>query len=405
MDWLDITYFIETQIRSNPLLIFAIAMFCILIIPAFFEKIRLPGLVGLLMCGLLLGPHGINISGSNTNHLFADIGKLMVMFFAGLEIEYEDFISNKFKSLTFGSATFILPLIFGLIVGLLFGYSLNTSLLIGSLLASHTLLAMPILMQYGIVNREAVNITIGATVFTDIAALVVLTVCLSFHTVGFEPKVLAIRILGVLIYLPFVLIASGKIARFFLPRMKNKENSKTILMLFIMIIAAVGAEFIHLEGIVGAFIGGLAVGDIIRGSKTKTKLETLGNTLFIPAFFLIIGTLIDPSCIANLSNSEILFVILIVGGLIITKLFAALIASKAFKYSKNEMLLMWSLSIPQVAATLAAALVAYETTNSEGITLISEPVFNTVIILVTVTSVLGLILSKEFARKVANEEK
>ena len=395
--------FIEPYLPLDPLLIFVIVMFCILVVPKLFEKMHLPGLVGLLICGLLLGSNGLNISGGKTGHLFADIGKLMVMFFAGLEIDYDDFILNKHKSLIFGLLTFLLPLTAGIIIGLSFGYSLNASLLIGSLLASHTLLGMPILIRYGIVNIEAVNVTVGATVFTDVAALIVLTACVSLHTVGFAPKVLIVRLVGVIIYLPVLLFVAKKVAKFFIPRMHNNEDSKTILMIVIMIVAALGAEMIHIEGIVGAFIGGLAVGEVIHGSKTKAKLETLGNTLFIPAFFITIGALINPASFLKLGGSNLFFVILIVGGLIFAKFLASFIASKILQYKKTEMLTMWSLSMPQVAATLAAALVAFETKNADGVRLISEPVFDTIIILVAVTSILGLTLTERFAKKLKTE--
>ncbi len=391
--------FIKPYLPMDPLLVFAIVMFCILVVPKLFEKMHLPGLVGLLLCGLMLGPNGLNLGSGHTNHLFSDIGKLMVMFFAGLEIDYDDFILNKYKSLIFGILTFLLPLAAGMIIGLSFGYSLNSSLLIGSLLASHTLLAMPILIRYGIVNIEAVNVTVGATVFTDVAALIVLTACISLHTIGFAPKPLIIRLVGVIIYLPVLLFVAKRAAKFFIPRMQDNENNKTILMIVIMIVAALGAEMIHIEGIVGAFIGGLAVGEVIHGSKTKAKLETLGNTLFIPAFFIAIGALINPSSFLKLSGSNLVFVILIVGGLIFTKFLASFFASKILQYKKAEMLTMWSLSMPQVAATLAAALVAFETKNADGVRLISEPVFDTIIILVTITSILGLTLTERFAKK------
>ncbi len=390
---------LESYLPLDPLLVFAIVMFFILVIPKLFEKIHLPGLVGLLLCGLLLGPNGLNLNNGH-GQLFSDVGKLMVMFFAGLEIDYEDFVLNKYKSLIFGMATFLLPLGAGMIIGLSFGYSFNTSLLIGSLLASHTLLAMPILIRYGIVNIEAVNVTVGATIFTDIAALIVLTACVSLHTVGFAPKILAVRLIGALIYLPALLFVARKVAKFFIPRMHNNEDSKTILILVIMVVAAVGAEMIHLEGIVGAFIGGLAVGEIIRGSKTKAKLETLGNTLFIPAFFIAVGALIKPMSFLKLRGSNLWFVIFIVGGLISTKFLASFIASKILRYKKTEMLTMWSLSVPQVAATLAAALVAFETKNADGVSLISESVFDTIIILVAVTSILGLTLTERFAKRI-----
>ena len=89
----------------------------------------------------------------------------------------------------------------------------------------------------------------------------------------------------------------------------------------------------------------------------------------------------------------------IVGGLIGSKFLAAEVARRAFGYTRTEGLTMWSLSLPQVAATLAAALVAYNTTNPAGERLIGEPVLNSVIVLLVVTSVLGPILTELFAKR------
>ena len=60
---------------------------------------------------------------------------------------------------------------------------------------------------------------------------------------------------------------------------------------------------------------------------------------------------------------------------------------------------MWSLSLPQVAATLAAALVAYEAQDAQGRRLIDEPVLNSVIVLMVITSVLGPILTELFGKR------
>jgi hypothetical protein len=60
---------------------------------------------------------------------------------------------------------------------------------------------------------------------------------------------------------------------------------------------------------------------------------------------------------------------------------------------------MWSLSLPQVAATLAAALVAYECKDPAGRRLIDAPVLNTIIVLMVVTSLLGPVLTEQFGRR------
>jgi len=170
-------------------------------------------------------------------------------------------------------------------------------------------------------------------------------------------------------------------------------------MLLLVAVAAVGAEAIHLEGIIGAFLAGLAVNTATRHSEAKHELEFIGNHLFIPVFFLTIGFLIDIRTFANTLVEQFGLVFGIVGGLIGSKYLAAEVARRAFGYTRLEGLTMWSLSIPQVAATLAAALVAYNTTDAAGERLIGEPVLNSVIVLLVVTSVLGPILTERFAKQ------
>ena len=116
-------------------------------------------------------------------------------------------------------------------------------------------------------------------------------------------------------------------------------------------------------------------------------------------FFVTVGFLINPRVFVESTINNLGLVSSIVLGLIIAKLLAALVATRAFHYTKHEGLIMWSLSLPQVAATLAAALVAYNAQNSAGERLIDEPVLNTVIVLMVITSVLGPILTESFGRR------
>lgn len=391
----------ETLLPLNPLNGFIIIMFIILVFPKIIEKFKAPGLLGLVVGGFLIGPAGIGIISpeSHTFHQLADIGKLMVMFFAGLEINFEEFVTSWKKSLTFGSLTFFLPLATGFSVSLLMGYPLLTSILVGSLLASHTLIAIPILMKYGLMKNKSVNVTVGATIFTDVASLIVLAVVVSIHTVGFEPSVLLIRFGGMLIYFPLVLFGARWIARFGLKKVKPVEHNQTILMILIMSVAAVGAEIIHLEGIVGAFVGGLAVSEVVRECEVKSRLENIANTLFIPMFFLAIGAMIAPMSFMRMGGKNLLFAFGIIGGLLAAKYVAAFLSAKILGFSNRERNLMWALSTPQLAATIAAALVAREAINKANQPLINETIFDAVLMLMAVTAIIGPILAEKFSKK------
>ena len=207
--------------------------------------------------------------------------------------------------------------------------------------------------------------TVGATIFTDVASLMILAVCIPIHVAGFSPRAFLLQLVELAVYVPLVLFGLGGLTRWLMPRVKSKEG-QFLVMLLVVTIAAIGAEAIHLEGIIGAFLAGLALNRAVQDSQAKHELEFLGNTLFIPMFFITVGFLIDVRVFAKTIVAHSGLVVAIVGGLIASKLLAALLARRAFGYSLNQGLVMWSLSLPQVAATLAAALVAFEARNAAG---------------------------------------
>lgn len=378
---------------ESPIVDFTILLLAALIIPPIFQQLRLPGLVGLLVAGVILGQNGLQLLNpqSETMKLLSDIGKLYLMFVAGLEIDLNDFRKNKNRSLGFGLATFLLPLAAGIGVGQLFGFGLNTSVLIGSLLASHTLLGYPIVQRLGVVRNEAVTVTIGATIFTDIAALLVLAICVSIHTGAFSAVNLVMQ-LGVLaLYAVVVLFGFDWAGKEYFRRTGDEEGNQFLFVLLALFLASVGSQIINVDKIVGAFLAGLAVNDVVGNGPVKEKVEFVGGVLFIPFFFVGMGLLLDlPAFIESLSTTLAL-TLAIVGGLLLSKLLAAMGAKLLYRYSWVEALSMWSLSLPQVAATLAAALAGFEAG------LLPETVLNSVIVLMLVTSLLGPLLTERFA--------
>lgn len=389
-------------LTNLPLLArFAFALTVLLTVPSLCKRLHLPAVVGLLAAGVLFGPYGLQVGPKHNEvaEYFAEVGKLLLMFFAGLEIDVEQFQKTRNRSFTFGLATFSLPLIAGIGVGIFFGYGWIGALLIGSLLASHTLLGYPIVQRLGLVRNEAVTVTIGATIFTDIASLMVLAVCIPIHVSGFSAAAFALQLIELAVYVPLVLFGLSAAVRYFMERMKGSKEGQFLVMLLAVAIAGIAAQSINLEGIIGAFLAGLALNRAVQRSPAKEELEFLGNTLFIPVFFVTIGFLINPRVFVETTIDNLALVGSIVGGLIVAKLLAAISTGKAFGYSRDESLVMWSLSLPQVAATLAAALVAYNAQNSQGERLIDEPVLNSIIVLMVVTSVLGPVLTEYFGRR------
>jgi Kef-type K+ transport system membrane component KefB len=374
----------------------------ILIVPPLFERLRLPGLVGLLLAGVLLGQNGLHLlnSESDTIKLLSGIGKIYLMFVAGLEIDLAQFRKTKNRSIGFGFLTFLVPSLTGISIGRLFNFDWNASVLIGSLLASHTLLAYPIVSRLGVVTNEAVTVTIGATIFTDTGALLVLAICVGIHGGGFTAFSLVTLLAGLVIYSVAILFGLDWAGQAFFHRSGDEEGKQFLFILLALFIAAVGAQVIGVEQIVGAFLAGLAVNDVLGRSPTREKVEFVGSVLFIPCFFIDMGLLIDiPAFVKTIGSLGL--TVAIVGGLIGSKFLAAWLAQLLYRYSRTELFVMWSLSLPQVAATLAATIVAYQSLNPAGERLIPEAVLNSVIVLMLVTSILGPLLTTRFASQLS----
>jgi Kef-type K+ transport system membrane component KefB/nucleotide-binding universal stress UspA family protein len=380
----------------EPVITFVVLLAVILVIPPIFERLRLPGLVGLLVAGVVLGTSGLHVLSNESEimKLFADIGKIYLMFVAGLEIDLAQFRRTRNRSLSFGGTTFAIPLIAGLLVGRLFGFDWNASVLIGSLLASHTLLAYPIVQRLGVVHDEAVAVTIGATIFTDIGALLVLAICTGVNRGDFSALSLITLVGGLGLYAAAVLFGLDWLGKDFFRRSRDDQGNQFLFVLLAVFLASVGAQLVGVEKIVGAFLAGLAVNDVVGNSPVKEKVEFVGSVLFIPIFFVSMGLLLDIHAFRDLLTS-IGLPLAIVAALGISKFLAAWAMKPVGHYSWAQTLTMWSLSLPQVAATLAAALVGYEAN------IINQEVFSSVILLMLVTAVVGPLITTRAATQLA----
>jgi Kef-type K+ transport system membrane component KefB len=175
-------------------------------------------------------------------------------------------------------------------------------------------------------------------------------------------------------------------------------------MLAIMVVAGVLADLINLPDIVGAFLAGGAVNTAVGDHPAKEKLHFFGKALFVPIFFIVTGFLIAPVAVGRTIHDNFWLVAGIIASLILGKGIAAAIAGRAFGYGRQATFTMWAMTMPQVAATLAAAMVGYDTFNAAGERLLAEEIFNANLVLLVVTSLLGPVLTELFTPGMIAEE-
>lgn len=394
------------SLNLPPMARFGIVIFLLLLTPYVTRRLRIPAVVGYMLAGLIVGPHGLSVvpHEAYVANFFAELGKLLLMFFVGLEVDLRQFKAQRTRSFLFGITTFTLPLVAGSAAAFAFGYGPISAVLIGSLLASHTLIAYPIVLGAGLAKLPAVTITVGATILTDMLSLLVLAICLTAHKVGFDAGALALQLGELAVFIAVMVFVLGPVGRWLFDTLGGTDEASFTLMLAIVAFGATFAEALQLEGILGAFLAGLAVNAAVRDTAAKEKLEFLGNNLFIPAFFIVTGFLIDLHVFAATLWTRTALVATIVLGLLVSKWLAAELVGRAWGFGAADRGLMASLTMPQVAATLASALVGYQTFNKSGQRLIDEPMLNTVLVLVVVTSVVGPILTERHARRLSGKQ-
>jgi Kef-type K+ transport system membrane component KefB len=403
MDLLD-------TIRSHVLALPDLAKFAVIIavivgVPRLAARIGVPPMVGLLLFGVALGPHVLGFFGEHRPiaDFFAELGKLLLMFSAGLEIDIALFRRAQTRAITFGLVTTTVPLLFGTLLGLGFGYALIPAIVVGSLLASHTLLGVPIVRRLGVMRREPIIVAIGATVLSDTLSLIVFAICVSTYTTGFSPEGLATQLIEIAIFVPLILVGLSRVGAYALSKMGSDEEGHFLLMLVIMAVAGALADLINLPGIVGAFLAGLAVNGAVQDNPARAKLDFFGKALFIPSFFIVTGLLIDPVAFAGSIVEHFPLALGIIVALLAGKWVAAAGVGRAFGYSPAARSTIWALTLPQVAATLAAALVAYDTHNTVGQRMLDGTMLNAVLVLMLATSILGPVLTERFAPRMRDE--
>ncbi len=403
MNLLDV---LRSHILALPdLAKFAVVVAVIVGVPAMTRRLRIPDMVGLLVFGVLLGPHVLSFFGQDRPiaEFFAEMGKLLLMFSAGLEIDVVLFRRVQGRSIIFGVATTFLPLLLGTLYGSACGYALIPAIVIGSLLASHTLLGLSIVARLGGMRLEPVVVAVGATVMSDTLSLIVFAVCISTYTTGFSVSGLAVQLIEIAVFVPFILFGLSRLGTYLLSKVQGKEDAYFVLMLGVMAVAGVIAQAINLPDIVGAFLAGLAVNAAVRDKPARAKLEFFGQSLFVPSFFIVTGFLIDPPEFVSTIVHNLPMAVGIVVTLLAGKWIAAATVGRAFGYGPAARRTVWALTLPQVAATLAATLVAYDTRNATGERLLDGTMLNVVLVLMLATSIIGPVLTERFTPEMLSD--
>lgn len=384
---------------SNPVLIFSLVLFIILLAPILLNRIRIPGIIGLIVSGIIIGPAGLNIlEKSLFVDVFSTIGLLYIMFIAGLELDLNEFKITKNKSLIFGFLTFSIPLAIGFPVCFyLLQFDFNASLLTASMFATHTLVTYPIVSRLGVSKNIAVAITVGGTILTDTAVLILLAVILGSHEGGLTQEFWIRLGVSLVLFSAFMFLVIPRIAKWFFRTLESEKYSHYIFVLSVVFFSAFLAEIAGLESIIGAFVAGLALNKLIpHSSALMNRIEYIGNSLFIPFFLISVGMIVDISVILSGPMALIIAGSLTVVALL-GKWLAAYVTQLSFGFSKGQRKLIFGLSSAHAAATLAVILVGYKA----GI--LDSNILNGTVVLILVTCIVASFATESAAKMIIQE--
>ena len=392
---------------TDPVLKFLLILIIILSAPLLLNKLKIPHLLGLIIAGAIIGPNGLNLVLRDSSIILSGTaGLLYIMFLAGLEIDMGDFKKNSGRSLVFGMYTFLIPMGLGIVTGLyVLNFSLETSILLASMFASHTLIAYPIISKLGISKDKSVSITVGGTMITDVLALLVLTIIVGMATGQIGEHFWTRLSVSVIVFTLFVIFVFPIIGRWFFKRVQD-SISQYIFVLVMVFLGAYLAEVAGLEAIIGSFLAGLALNRLIpRTSPLMHRVEFIGNSIFIPFFLIGVGMLIDyRAFFTSFETIKVGIVMIVVAT--VAKYAAAWLTQTTFHLSPDQRRIIFGLSNAQAAATLAAVMVGYnvilgQTPEGQPIRLLNESVLNGTILMILVTCTMASFAAQKGAHNLA----
>ncbi len=391
--------FAEATSAANWVL--AVLAFIIIAAPLVAERFRLPGMLGLVIGGMIFGPYMLGWLPEGSMDVLGSIGIFYLMFLAGAELDMNLFRRYKSAAVTFSLLTFIFPFTFSLLASRSIGLSWGAAILMGAVWASHTLVAYPTVRETGLASNKAVAVVVGATAITDTLSLLVLAMVSGMTsgetTASSSGMLIMLKLgLGLGLLLLYSMIFLPWLARRFFAGPGQERMLRFVFVFGAFISAGLLAEITGIEGLVGAFFAGIGLNRFLpNGGRLMEQNEFFASALFIPAFLVSVGMLIDPVVLFSISTLRL--ALLFGGALALGKFLAAAISGWKFKFSWAEIGVIFSLTIAQAAATLASTMVGLK------IGLFDETVVNAVLLVVLVSLIVTSIGTLFFARKVKPE--
>lgn len=381
---------------TDPTWTFFIVLGVILFAPMLMRKLHIPSIVGLIIAGVLIGKHGFNLlERDDSFELFGKVGVYYIMFLASLEMNMQDMKAIRWKAAFLGLFSFLFPALLGFAANrFLLHYGLMASTLMAAMYASHTLISYPIVLRYGLGRRRSVSIATGGTIVADVLTLLVLAGVVGMLDADASRYHLPLLSLKVVAAGLVILLAFPRIGHWFFRR----YNDVAVQYIFVLSLVFLGAglmELIGIEGILGAFLTGIALNRLIPpSSPLMSHVEFIGNSIFIPYFLIGVGMLINISAFLDYRHTLPLAAMMLLVACL-GKWLAAWLTQRVFRLTRVDRNLIFGLTNSRAAATLAVVLVGYE------LRVVDDIVLNATMLLILFSCIVSSFATERASRTIA----
>jgi len=378
-----------------------------------FSRIKLPIVLGELLAGMIIGPFALGAfllhpeTGESILKIgpelrtLGEIGAIVILFMAGLEMTPKEFLRGGKASFTVGTLGVIVPFFAGLLVFQAFGYdALQAMMIATALTATSIAISIQVLKEFNKIKSPEARLIIAAAVVDDILAIAVLSVVTSLGSAEAIDNIdlldVTFTILKVLGFFAAILIAAIFILpKVITPRIWKSTGSVEGIATASFFGAAAIAGTLGLSPIVGAFAVGMALSATKVFEKIENFISRIG-LIFAPLFFAIIGAQVDFRTV----NLDVLMLSAVVIAIAIsTKLLGCGLPSILFLKNKTAGMRVGIGMISRGEVGLIVAGVGL----SSGV--LTGDVYTTIVLMVAVTTIITPIwLKMDYRKEVAKIE-
>ena len=360
-----------------------------------FARLHLPWVIAMIAAGIVIGPFGFGfLEPDTTLEFIGEVGLIFLMFMAGLETRLSSFREYGRGVAIISLLTSTIPAVAGFMIGQFFGYGVNASLLLGIIFISSSIaVVLPSFESSGLLTTKLGRTAVASTVVNDVLSLILLSIFLQ-TTQAITPIPLPFFYVGLILSLFGLRWAIPKIREIIhkYGRRGDAFEKEVQAIVVILLGTVVLFEALGLHPITAAFFAGLVLSESIKSIELKKKIHALSYGVFIPVFFVIVGTQTNLGVFVRAGGALFLTISVVVLS-VSTKFLSGFVGASIAGFGAVQSILVGSATVPQLSTTLAVVFVA------RSLNLLDEQVITSLIILSVVTTFIGPFVINRAAAK------